>query len=610
MKQSAIFMIAISALVMYGAPFGYTRQTADYFSFFHIPHLDSAIDYSASLQNKQPGGSSITDTAALSAYIITQMSNYHIPGLAACAVKGDSIIWTGAYGYANFETFPEPTPVTDSTLFMMASISKTVTGLALMQLWENGEFELDDNINDYMPIDVVNPYFPATPITFRQLLAHTSSLKDNWDVMYSTYVEGDTPIPLDEYVEDYFVPGGEYYDSTKNFNAWEPATSWQYCNHGFVLIGYLVQAVTGTLFHQYCQDSIFLPLGMNETSWFLAGLDTNNIAMPYHYNGYGYEAYGHFGYADYPAGTLRTSSIQLARHLMAFLNYGAISGVRMLDSSTVVMMTTVQYPQLYASMGLVWFRSLIGGRVIWEHGGGDQGVRTRFGFCQDENLGAIVLTNGESSTGVNHIYQQVLDFAANYSYDSDEDGINDNDDNCTFIPNPEQIDSDGDSLGDVCDNCPNDYNPYQEDYDADGTGNFCDNCPGEHNPAQDDTDVDSVGNVCDNCPNDHNPQQDDTDIDSVGDACDNCPANYNPDQADGDLDGIGDVCDFIRGDADGNDIINLLDITYLISFLYKDGLPPDPLEAGDTDCSGEINILDVTYLINHLYKGGPPPDCN
>jgi hypothetical protein len=67
--------------------------------------------------------------------------------------------------------------------------------------------------------------------------------------------------------------------------------------------------------------------------------------------------------------------------------------------------------------------------------------------------------------------------------------------------------------------------------------------------------------------------------------------------------------DYVCGDASGNDVVNALDITYLINFLYKAGAPPNPPEAGDADGSGIINALDVTYLINYLYKGGAGPIC-
>jgi len=64
---------------------------------------------------------------------------------------------------------------------------------------------------------------------------------------------------------------------------------------------------------------------------------------------------------------------------------------------------------------------------------------------------------------------------------------------------------------------------------------------------------------------------------------------------------------FIRGDVNGDGIINSADIVYLINYLFKDGPEPDPLWAGDCNCDGVINSADVVYLINYLFKGGPPP---
>jgi len=119
------------------------------------------------------------------------------------------------------------------------------------------------------------------------------------------------------------------------------------------------------------------------------------------------------------------------------------------------------------------------------------------------------------------------------------------------------------------------------------------------------------GNSCvmDNCPDTFNLEQLDIDNDGLGDACDNCPSVFNPDQADSDSDGVGDVCEYVCGDADGNSKINILDVTYLINYLYKGGPKPNPDEAADADGNGSINIMDGSYLINYLYKGGPLPTC-
>lgn len=179
------------------------------------------------------------------------------------------------------------------------------------------------------------------------------------------------------------------------------------------------------------------------------------------------------------------------------------------------------------------------------------------------------------------------------------------------------VDSDGDGYGDpdipgstcLIDNCPYKYNPLQEDIDGDLVGDSCDNCLNDINTGQEDSDGDYVGDECDNCVDSPNIEQTDADLDGVGDACDNCPETYNPDQADSNGNDVGDACDFVCGDADGSGAVNILDVTFLITYLYKGGEPPDPVGSGDADGNGSINLLDVTYLIRYLYRSGPQPVC-
>jgi hypothetical protein len=73
--------------------------------------------------------------------------------------------------------------------------------------------------------------------------------------------------------------------------------------------------------------------------------------------------------------------------------------------------------------------------------------------------------------------------------------------------------------------------------------------------------------------------------------------------------GINTICERVRGDANGDGIVDLGDIVYLVGYLYKGGPAPDPVEAGDCNCDGIVNLGDVVYLVSYLYKGGPPPGC-
>jgi len=93
----------------------------------------------------------------------------------------------------------------------------------------------------------------------------------------------------------------------------------------------------------------------------------------------------------------------------------------------------------------------------------------------------------------------------------------------------------------------------------------------------------------------------DGDYDGVPDSADNCPDDYNPEQD--------NICGYICGDANGDGIHNIFDVTFLITYLYLDGPAPDPIEAGDANGDGTINIFDITYLISYLYLDGPDPVC-
>lgn len=351
----------------------------------------------------------------IDSFITATMDTFHIPGLSACIVRDGEIIWKDAYGYADIDNNRQ---VTDSTLFKLASVSKPFTGTALMQLWENGLFDLDEDINNHLPISVRNPYHPDDPITFRMLLTHTSSIVDNWSILTPLITwGGDSPIPLDSFLTNYLVPGGVYY-TDENFSNSAPLTSWHYSNVGATLIGYLVETISNMPFAQYCQDSVFIPLGMNEASWFLSNLDTNHIALPYYFSEGSYHSYGHYGMVWYPAGQLRTSAVQVARLLIAFMRKGQIDGIRILDSTTVDLMTTVQFPNLNDELALFWFivpRTVpdFGTYNFCGHGGSSYGVRTVMDYTLDayKHVGVVVLTNGRSDAGRDIIRETLYSFS-------------------------------------------------------------------------------------------------------------------------------------------------------------------------------------------------------
>ena len=372
---------------------------------------------------QQPERFTRLDSTELEAFIVATMEQYHVPGVAACVTKDADIVWTGAYGLANIE---DDIAVCDTTMFLLASVSKLVTGTAVMQLCEDSLFGLDDSINDYLTsFQVIHPQYPSTPITFRMLLTHTAQIVDQWSLIMDTlYTFGaDSPIPLEDFLQGYLLPGGENYNSG-NWTEDPPGSGHVYSCVGFALLGYLVEVISGMPFDEYCNGAIFEPLGMNRTSWRLLGLDQTTIAMPYKWQGGTHVPWEHYGYPYYPAGLLRSSTVDLSRFFRAFLQEGEFEGSRILESTTVDTMTTHQLTDIiYATgysyyMGLAWLNILPASLVdeniwCWGHTGGDWGVNTcaLYSSAEGENWESIVLMNLYQPYALAPILYEVVQFA-------------------------------------------------------------------------------------------------------------------------------------------------------------------------------------------------------
>lgn len=332
-------------------------------------------------------------------FIQEKMEAGKIPGLAASIIKNGEVVWSKGYGWANIE---ERIPVTKDTLFMLASISKTITAAAIMQLFDAGLFELDDDINEYLPFSVAHPKYLEESISFRMLLTHTSAVRDNWPVLNRLYTEGDSPLTLHDFLEGYLTPEGKFYSRILNFAYYQPGNNFMYSNVAVALIGYLAEVISGIPFDEYTEENIFIPLEMDESSWHLRDLDVSHIAVPYKYKGLNrYEPYEHYDYADYPSGALRTSVLQLSRFLISFINFGAYKSEQILEKSTVEEMRRVQYPEINPEQGLIWYYKSQRGRTVIGHNGGDLGVATEMFFRPEDGVGVILLAN--SNTGIGYI---------------------------------------------------------------------------------------------------------------------------------------------------------------------------------------------------------------
>lgn len=109
-------------------------------------------------------------------FILDEMDAEKAPGMTTLIVKNGEIVWIESYGWADVQ---HAVAVENSTVFLLASVSKVFTGTAMMLLHESGQLDLDADINDYLPFSIQVPNFEGTSITSRMLMTHTASIADN-----------------------------------------------------------------------------------------------------------------------------------------------------------------------------------------------------------------------------------------------------------------------------------------------------------------------------------------------------------------------------------------------------------------------------------------------
>jgi CubicO group peptidase (beta-lactamase class C family) len=308
---------------------------------------------------------SSTDGDMFDSTIELLMNHGHFPSVSACVIHDDRVVWSGGYGFRDME---QELDATEHTVYQIASVTKTVTGTALMQLYDQGLFALDDDVNGYLPFDLRNPGFPEVSITFRMLLSHASSLRNApgyWDISLS-----DEGPPFSGYpspwLEDYLVPGGRRYNPEVWDSGNAPGEQSVYANINFDLIAYLVELISGEPFYDYCEQHIFIPLTMKNTSFCLTDFDERQVAVPYYWNPStnSHERSRNLVFIHYPAGGLFTSVADLARLMIAHMNGGVSHGVRILEASTVEEMHRIQPPgnKYGFYYGLAW---LTMSRSMW-----------------------------------------------------------------------------------------------------------------------------------------------------------------------------------------------------------------------------------------------------
>lgn len=321
-----------------------------------------------------------------------------LAGLAVGIVHQGQLVYTFNTGFADIKSH---TPVTADTVFRIMSISKTFTAVALMQLWEQGKFQLDDPVNQHLKaIRVEHPAVHAPPITIRHLLTHTSgvgelrTLKPQW--LYKPELMVLEDLSVRDMAE--MPPLPTYYKGKLTAEIY-PGIKWCYSNHAFGVLGQLIEDLSGQPFAQYIIDHIFKPLGMTQSDWFLSEIVRDRLATGYEFKDNSFKTieqlYGYQHVVTAGASNIYSSVNDMVHYVAALMNGGANAHGRILQPETLALMIQ-PYFQLDARLpgqGLSFMLRNIGPHRTIGHSGGWAGFISQMLVAPDDELAVLVFTN-------------------------------------------------------------------------------------------------------------------------------------------------------------------------------------------------------------------------
>jgi len=331
------------------------------------------------------------------------------PGAAIAVVNNEKIIFAKGYGSANLEY---DIPITPSTIFHIASVSKQFTAFAIAMLVNESKISLDDDIRKYIP---EIPDFGDT-ITINQLIHHTSGLRDQWNLLVMAGWRMDDVITKEQILK--------LMSNQQELN-FKPGEENLYCNTGYTLLAEIVARVTGDSFPDWTKENIFVPLGMNNTLFYDDHEKiVKNRAYSYHQEPGGYKK-NVLSYATVGATSLFTTVEDLAKWAMNFENIkvGNEEIMAMMEQKAILNSgDTIDYA---FGQGVSEYKGL----KYVSHGGGDAGFRTYLGRFPDQQFSVIVFSNlasfnpGIQGLKIAEIYlkDQIVEQAGDEGKEEEED---------------------------------------------------------------------------------------------------------------------------------------------------------------------------------------------
>lgn len=323
-------------------------------------------------------------------------------GGSVVVMKDGELVYARDYGYRNLHRKLE---VDENTYFKMGCVTKMASSLAMFQLIEDGTLDLDEDISRVFGYEIVNPHFPRTPITLRQLLSHTSSVSEEGG--YSR---------LGSTVKQMISKEAK---RPTNFRKVAPGSSYKYSNFGSGLVGSMVEAVSGLSINRFVTQRLFEPLGMDASlsaSWLKRPEDVASLyedgKMSRSAQKFVNEEYEDFASPEthyrVMVGSLFIRSRDLAKLAAALCGDGSVDGVQFLSPEMVRLMREPQHTlgksvTKESPYGLFLERNtrVLPGHIVYGHQGMLGGASNNV-FFEPKSGFVMVITNNGSSQKRDH----------------------------------------------------------------------------------------------------------------------------------------------------------------------------------------------------------------
>jgi CubicO group peptidase (beta-lactamase class C family) len=329
------------------------------------------------------------DEVELRARIAEILNRWPAVGLAVGVVRNGRLEFFSGHGLADIAS---TTPITQDTVFRIASITKTFTAIAVLQLWEQGLVDLDTPANDYLRAYQLIPAKASfRPATVRQLLTHTAGTAELVHPSRTLrYLFGES-FKLEERLPTL----GEYYRGGLRLDA-EPGARFTYTDHNFATLGQLVEDVSGKPIDRYLREHIFDPLGMADTDLLRSERVRSHLATGYTLGSKGPKAVTDRQWVTAAASSIYSTPRDMARYLAALMGGGTGEHGSVLKPAILATMFQPHYqpdPRI-PGIGLAFSRFNLGGHLAVEQEGILPGFNSDIFVAPDDRVGVMAFTNG------------------------------------------------------------------------------------------------------------------------------------------------------------------------------------------------------------------------